>query len=133
MTINFHANPAHALANALRARGEDVDQEGIDREAAHLDQIIVAHMPSVISQITRHTMTKTPAATRIYIVRNADGAPVSLAEAYSQAEALRLHTESLGLSAAPASALDVVRLRDLPVLVRAQADATTQPPDLGDN
>jgi hypothetical protein len=58
--------------------------------------------------------------TRIYIITTIDGAPLAFAQAVSQAEATRLYVEHIGLSARPASALEAVQRRDLPVLTRQQ-------------
>lgn len=58
--------------------------------------------------------------TRIYIITTIDGAPLAFAQAISQAEATRLYVEHIGLSARPASALEAVQHRDLPVLTRQQ-------------
>lgn len=54
--------------------------------------------------------------TRIYIITTIDGTPLAFAQAISQAEATRLYVEHIGLSARPASALEAVQHRDLPVL-----------------
>lgn len=58
--------------------------------------------------------------TRIYTITATDGTPLAFAQAISQAEATRLYVEHIGLSARPASALEAVQHRDLPVLTRQQ-------------
>lgn len=69
---------------------------------------------------------------RIYTITTAAGDAVAFAEAVSQAEALRLYVESLGLSARASSAIEVAHLRQLPLLQRADtvtADLQFDAPD----